>query len=152
MIILFYSTSYLYRFTTHDQLTIYTMLNIPRSYMQSAWWANQNIHLLYDHLNHTLWKYVLYTSHMKYFFAKTTLGRTCLLQEGACGGGGLAKTSWSRTLRSPSIWKLPTKSDLIQDKLRSATPGTDWIEVERQYWINGVRNTQTDNLIVGERF
>ncbi len=31
MIILYYSTSYLYRFTTHDHLTIYTMLNIPRT-------------------------------------------------------------------------------------------------------------------------
>ena len=30
-IILYYSTSYLYRFTTHDQLTIYIMLNIPRT-------------------------------------------------------------------------------------------------------------------------
>ncbi len=44
IIILYYSTSYLYRITTHDHLH-----NVKYStYMRSAWWANQNIHLLYD--------------------------------------------------------------------------------------------------------
>jgi len=48
MIILYYSTSYLYRFTTHDHLH---NVQYYSTYMRSTWWANQSsVHLLYDHL------------------------------------------------------------------------------------------------------
>ncbi len=62
----------------HNTWPIDHLHNVKYStYMRSAWWANQNIHVLYDHwpssprVNdgknniHTLWKYVLYMSHIK---------------------------------------------------------------------------------------
>ncbi len=68
MIILYYSTSYLYRFTTHDHLH-----NVKYStYMRSAWWANQNIHLLYDHLaRRSITVKITFTRYEKYVHVTT---------------------------------------------------------------------------------
>ncbi len=135
MIILYYSTSYLYRFTTHDQLTHYTMLNIPRTCDQLDGQTRTFTSCMTidnDHLNHTLSKYVLYTSHIKYFFAKTTFGRTCLLKEGACGGGAwwkladLALYAVAVFENYPQIWSHPKQS-----QTGVSGYGLDW---KRAFW------------------
>jgi hypothetical protein len=125
-------------YSIHNPWPIDHLHNVKYStYMRSAWWANQNIHLLYDHLARgSMTVKITFTRYENMYCARHTFniflqrrhwaGLVCY-KKGRAGGGGLGenevKTSWSRTLRSPSIWKLPT--NMISSKTSS----------DRRLWV-----------------